>query len=186
MSVNSDSVRITELLKQWSAGDVSARDAVMTLVYRRIHQLAVGRLRASAGAVQPTELANELMLNLLEANVNWGDRIHFFRTVAVAMRNILLDLARRSAAAKHGGGLVRVTLSAAEGQEAMRTDTAEALYDALQTLRTEDSRKADVVELHYLVGLGLEEISRILGVSLTTVNRDMRYSRAWLKERLSA
>src|SRR5690606_32086484 len=100
------------------------------------------------------------------------------------MRNILHDLARRHAAIKHGGGQLRVTLGAAEGEAAPANGDAEPLYQSLQELRTHDARKADVVELHFLVGLGLEEVARVLDVSLATVNRDLRFARAWLRQRL--
>ena len=181
-----DGAQLTLLLRRWSGGDGAAGDSVMALVYERIRQLAARRLRADGGrqVLQPTELAHELVINLLEAEVDWQDRAHFFKTVAVAMRNILHDLARRQSALKHGGGQLRVTLGAAEGEAAPGVSDAEALYEALSVLREEDPRKADVVELNYLVGLGLEEIAKVLDVSLATVNRDLRFARAWLKQRL--
>lgn len=187
--MNADSARLTQLLRAWSGGDGSAGDAVMALVYERIRQLAARRLRldGARAVLQPTELAHELVLNLLEADVQWIDRVHFFKTVAVALRNILHDLARRHAALKHGGGQLRVTLGAAEGESADTLgDDAEALHEALVALRAEDPRKADVIELTYLVGLGHEEVARVMDVSLATVNRDLRFARAWIRQRLEA
>lgn len=61
----------------------------------------------------------------------------------------------------------------------------ESLHETLAELRTLDPRKADVIELHFLVGLGLEEVAQTLDVSLATVNRDLRFARAWMKERLA-
>lgn len=178
--------QITQLLRAWSGGDAGAADAVLSLVYERIRQLAARRLRGDAGGaqLQPTELANELVINLLGADVDWRDRVHFFKTVAVAMRNILHDLGRRQASAKRGGGQVRITLGAAEDVADERGDDAEALYDALTQLRASDPRKADVIELNYLVGLELEEVAKVLDISLATVNRDLRFARTWLKQRL--
>ena len=180
--------QLTGLLRAWSGGDGQAADAVLSLVYDRIRQLAARRLRAEGGSplLQPTELANELVINLLGADVAWQDRVHFFKTVAVALRNILHDVGRRQASAKRGGGQVRVTLGAAEDVAADEVGDAEALYEALTQLRESDPRKADVIELNYLVGLELEEVARVLEVSLATVNRDLRFARAWLKERLEA
>src|SRR5688572_8795238 len=182
------SEQLTRLLRAWSGGDAGAADAVLSLVYERIRVLAARRLRGEGGAaqLQPTELANELVINLLGADVDWQDRVHFFKTVAVAMRNILHDVGRRQASAKRGGGQVRVTLGAAEDVAADEVGDAEALYEALTQLRESDPRKADVIELNYLVGLELEEVARVLDVSLATVNRDLRFARAWLKERLEA
>jgi RNA polymerase sigma factor (TIGR02999 family) len=180
-----DASQLTQLLQAWSRGDASAADAVLALVYDRIRQLAARRLRGNAGALEPTELAHELVLNLLDADVQWQDRVHFFKTVAVAMRNILHDLGRRQGALRHGGGQLRVTLRAAEDLGEQRSDDAEALHEALLALRALDPRKADVVELAHLVGLGLDEVAAVLDVSLPTVNRDLRFARAWIRQRLA-
>jgi RNA polymerase sigma factor (TIGR02999 family) len=178
---------LTQLLRAWSGGDASAGDAVLALVYDRIRQIAARRVRSDGGALQPTELVHELVINLLGSQVQWEDRVHFFKTAAVAMRNILYDLGRKQAAAKHGGGQVRVTLRVADADiDGSDSDSdAEALHEALLELRREDPRKADVIELIYLVGLGLEEVAGVLDVSLATVNRDLRFARAWIKQRLS-
>ena len=183
-----DRGQLTRLLRAWSGGDGAAADAVLALVYDRIRQLAARRLRADGGGggLQPTELANELVINLLDADVAWQDRVHFFKTVAVALRNILHDVGRRQGSVKRGGGQLRVTLGAAEDVAAEEVDDAEALHQALTQLRESDPRKADVVELNYLVGLDLEEVAKVLDVSLATVNRDLRFARAWLKQRLEA
>src|SRR5687767_6249979 len=99
--VDESRLQLTRLLRAWSGGDGAAADAVLTLVYERIRQIAARRLRADGGSplLQPTELANELVINLLDADVAWQDRVHFFKTVAVAMRNILHDVGRRHASA---------------------------------------------------------------------------------------
>lgn len=180
--------QLTALLHAWSAGDGRAADAVLSMVYQRIRQLAARRLRVDGrGALlQPTELANELVANLLDAEVGWEDRVHFFRCVAVALRNLLHDEGRRRASAKHGGDQLRVSLGAAEQIATADEDEAGALHEALDALRSEDPRKADVVELHCLVGLELTEVARVLDVSLATVNRDLRFARAWLRQRLDA
>lgn len=183
-----ESAELTGLLQRWSGGDSAAADRVMALVYDRIRQLAARRLRDGGGPalLQPTELANELVLNLLSADVDWQDRAHFFKTVAVAMRNILHDLGRRHGSVKRGGDQLRVTFGAAENVAADGGEDASSLYEALTQLRESDPRKADVIELNYLVGLDLEEIAKVLDVSLATVNRDLRFARAWLKQRLEA
>lgn len=79
-----------------------------------------------------------------------------------------------------------MTLGAAEDVAIEDAGDADALHDALTQLRASDPRKADVIELNYLVGLELEEVARVLEVSLATVNRDLRFARAWLKQRLEA
>jgi RNA polymerase sigma factor (TIGR02999 family) len=180
-----DSAELTQLLHAWSGGDASAGDAVLVLVYDRVRKLAARRVQQSGGALQPTELANELVINLLDSQVQWQDRVHFFKTAAIAMRNILYDLGRKQAAARNGGGQQHVTLKMADGLAGADNGDAEALHEALLGLRAQDPRKADVIELNYLVGLGLDEVATMLDVSLATVNRDLRFVRAWIKQRLS-
>lgn len=183
----SEREHLTALLHAWSRGDAAAADAVLSLVYSRIRRMAANRLRAEPGQgmLQPTELAHELVLNLLDSQVCWRDRAHFFRTVAVAMRNILHDFARRHRSAKRGGHHVRLTLGAADDVAAeIGAGDADALMQALDQLRAIDARKADVVELVHLVGLELVEAARVLDVSLATVNRDLRFARSWLKARI--
>lgn len=178
---------MTRLLRAWSGGDANAADVVLSRVYDRIRHLAARRLLdQSQPPLQPTELAHELVINLLDANVEWRDRVHFFRTAAVAMRNILCDLGRRQSSVKGGGQQVRITLRAAEKMPAETRDDAEALHEALLNLRANDARKADVIELHHLVGLETAEVARVLDISIVTVNRDLRFARTWLRHELAA
>ncbi len=187
MGSQTDRQQLTRLLHAWSAGEAPAAEAVLAIVYERVRQLAANKLRANpANGIEPTELAHELVINLLEAHVDWIDRVHFFRTVAVAMRNLLFDMGRKQLAAKHGGGQLRVTFRAAESEPAPDFAEAEALHDALIELRANDPRKADVVELTYLVGLEHEEVAKVLDVSLATVNRDLRFARAFLRDRMQS
>jgi RNA polymerase sigma factor (TIGR02999 family) len=180
-----DRQQLTRLLHAWSAGEAPAAEAVLAIVYDRLRQLAANRLKVNPGnGLEPTELANELVINLLEADVDWVDRVHFFRTVAVALRNLLADMGRKQLAAKHGGGQLRVTFRAAESEPAPDFAQAETLHEALMELRGHDPRKADVVELTYLVGLEHEEVAKVLDVSLATVNRDLRFARVFLRDRM--
>jgi RNA polymerase sigma factor (TIGR02999 family) len=103
------------------------------------------------------------------------------------MRRILVDAARARGAERRGGGEVHVTLSAAD--EAPDTDAqgeAFALEEALAALRELDARKCEVIELNYLLGLKREEIAEVMGVSVPTVDRELRFARAWLKQKLAA
>lgn len=181
-----DDQQLTRLLHAWRCGDADSRDAAVALVYARIRTLAAAQLRRHGSALQPTELAHELFLKMADTPPLWQDRAHFFRATALAMRNILLDLARQRAAAKHGGEDVRITLRALDEVAAPAGEDPRDLYDALEELRTQDARKADVIELVYLVGLENQEAADALGLSLATVNRDLRFARAWLKQRLQA
>lgn len=190
MSVQpSDQDKVTQLLGEWRQGDASARDRVIDVVYDHVRELAARHLRKQfgAGAVtfQPTELANELFIKLLDGDATWEDRRHFYNAVAIAMRNILVDAARARSSDKRGGAQVHVTLSAAE-EAAGQAHDAELLDDALSFLRGIDERKCEIIEMTYLLGLKREEIASALSLSVPTVDRELRFARAWLQQRLAA
>lgn len=178
---------VTRLLHAWSGGDARAAERLTELVYVQVRAIAGKHLRQFSGrlTLQPTELAHELFLRLIDSEVAWQDRRHFYGVVSVAMRRILIDAARARGSDKRGGNEIHVTLSAAE--DAARTEAdAHALEEALEALRSLDPRKCEVVELNYLLGLKREEIAEVIGVSVPTVDRELRFARAWLKQKLAA
>jgi RNA polymerase sigma factor (TIGR02999 family) len=184
---DADQAAVTRLLHAWSRGDGDAGERLTELVYAKVRAIAGKHLRQFGErlTLQPTELAHELFLRLIDADVAWQDRRHFYGVVGVAMRRILVDAARARGSDKRGGGQVHVTLSAAEN--AVREDAdALALGEALDALRTLDARKCEIVELNYLLGLKREEIAEVVGVSVPTVDRELRFARAWLKQKLAA
>lgn len=179
--------QVTRLLHAWNDGDAAAAERLTEIVYAQVRAIAGRHLRQFDQQVtlNATELAHELFMRLLDGSVDWRDRRHFYAVVAVAMRNLLIDLARARASEKRGGAQVRVTLSAAEDQPAEQGEP-EQIDAALNELRGEDPRKAEVIELTYFLGLKREEIAATLGVSVPTVDRELRFARAWLRERLAA
>lgn len=182
-----DPDQVTQLLDAWRGGNASARDRVITVVYDQVRQLAARHLRRQFGpgavTLQPTELANELFIKLLDSDADWEDRRHFYNAAAVAMRRILVDTARARGSDKRGGNQVHLTLSAAEDTP-IESDDAELLEEALVALREVDPRKCEIIEMTYLLGLKREEIATSLAVSVPTVDRDLRFARAWLQQRL--
>jgi RNA polymerase sigma factor (TIGR02999 family) len=178
---------VTRLLHAWSGGDEGAAERLTELVYAQVRAIAGKHLRQFAGqlTLQPTELAHELFLRLIGTDTNWQDRRHFYGVVSVAMRRILVDTARARASDKRGGGEVHVTLSAAD-QAGSEDSDAMALEEALAALRAVDDRKCEIIELNYLLGLKREEIAEVIGVSVPTVDRELRFARAWLKQKLAA
>lgn len=178
---------VTQLLRAWGNGDAAAAEHLTELVYAQIRAMANRHVRRSGPGVtlQATELAHEMFMRLLEAEVDWRDRRHFFGVVSAALRNILIDSARARGSEKRGGGQIHVTLSAADDVMQDGGDLS-ALPEALLALRAMDERKHEIVEFHYLLGLKREEIASVIGVSVPTVDRELRFSRAWLKEYLQA
>jgi RNA polymerase sigma factor (TIGR02999 family) len=114
----------------------------------------------------------------------WEGRRHFFGAAARAMRQILIEQARRKAAVKHGGHGRRVEL--AEGLAVIEPPAEDvvALDEAVRQLQEEDARLAEIVMLRYYTGLSIEETAEVIGASLSTVKRDWRFARVWLAERL--
>jgi RNA polymerase sigma factor (TIGR02999 family) len=182
---------VTVLLHAWSGGDAAAAERLTELVYAQVRAIAGKHLRQFGGrmTLQPTELAHELFLRLIGAEIAWQDRRHFYGVVSVAMRRILVDSARARGSERRGGGHLHVTLSAAENVFPVAADAngsdAFALDEALDALRALDARKSEVVELTYLLGLKREEIAEVMAISVPTVDRELRFARAWLKQRLA-
>lgn len=178
-------VEITQLLRRWQGGDLIARERLVEAVYAQVRAIAGRTVRANPGAtLGATELAHEALARLLGAEATWEDRRHFFNVVAQATRQILVDAARRRLRDKRGGGVIAVSLSAADEQAQVEDEDLLRLHEALGQLAARDPRKAQVLELTYFGGLDREEVARALEVSVPTVDRDLRFGKAWLKRAL--
>lgn len=172
---------VTRLLQEAREGDAHAFDALYSQVYDELRQLArVVRRGRGSETLSTTALVHEAYIRLLPAqDLAWQDRAHFFRVAARAMRQILIDAARRRFAAKRGGGAMAVTFD--EGIHSdMQIEDVLALDDALKQLENMDARQAQVVEYRLFAGLTVEETAQLLGVGPATVKRDWRVARAWL------
>ena len=179
---------VTQLLLAWYAGDKTALEQLIPLVYDELRRLAHRCLRGenSRVALQSTELVHEAYSRLIDfERVRWQDRAHFFAISAQLMRSILVDLARSRHRLKRGGGILPVSLD--EGAVvAVETSTdIAALDDALNALAKLDPRKAHVVELRFFGGLSVKETAEVLKVSAETVHRDWKLAKVWLLRELS-
>jgi RNA polymerase sigma-70 factor, ECF subfamily len=177
------SVRINQLLEEWSDGDLEARDALIPLVYDELRSLAASYLRRerSDHTLQPTALVHEAFLRLVEQkNVNWQGKRHFFGSVAQLMRRILVDYARSHLGKKRGSGAPKVPLTEAFVMSKQRPENLLALDESLKRLSEVDPQQARVVELRVFAGLTVEQVAQILEVSPATVKRDWAMSKAWL------
>lgn len=177
---------MTLLLQAWRAGDRGALDALVPMVYDELHRLAGMFIRGERAGhtFRATDLVSEAYLRILgEQPEVWNDRVHFFAIAARAMRQALVDHARRRTAIKRGGGQRPVTLD----ETLVGTDRPEELLeldDALEALGQSDQRKARVVELHYFGGLTQAEIAAALDLHANTVARDLRFAEAWLRRHM--
>jgi RNA polymerase sigma factor (TIGR02999 family) len=184
-----DAVPLTRMLRRVAAGEANAADDLLPMVYAQLKRFARGRLaHEQAGhTLQATALVHEAWIKLGGRDLPYfEDRAQFFAAAARAMRNILVDQARRRGAEKRGGGVERQPLTGSIViAEAPGVLEILALDEALQRLEREHERAAQVVELRYFAGLGAEEVAESLGVSLSTVEREWRFARSWLRRALS-
>lgn len=173
---------VTDLLHRWRGGEDQAIDELMQAVYPELHRLAARYLRGERGdhTLQPTALVNEAYLRLIRSNVDYNDRVHFLAIAARVMRRVLVDHAKAKNARKRDGKRLRVTLSDAKLRDKDVAPDVLALDESLARLAELDARKSRVVELHFFGGLTYEETGEALGISVATVNRELRFAKAWL------
>lgn len=180
------SEQITRMLGHWRDDDPAVRDELIRLVYHELQRIAAGRLRREVAGhtLSASDLVHEAFARLVDVDVDWQSRTHFYATAARAMRRILVDHARAKLSHKRGGDQIAVTLT--EGLAAGSDAELLELNDALERLNKQDQRKAQVLELHYFGGLTYEEISETLSISAATVDRDLRMGKAWLARELAS
>jgi RNA polymerase sigma factor (TIGR02999 family) len=178
---------ITRLLQEWKDGQPEAFQQLVPLVYSDLRRIAYSCLQREhpGHTLQATGLVHELYLRLCNQRVpDWEDRAHFFTFTAKIMRMILIDHARRNLRLKRGGQSERVPLTDQlpwfnlSGPEYIDLDSA------LDELEKIDERKAHMVELCHLLGCTTQESADILHVSLATAERDLKFARGWLYNRL--
>jgi RNA polymerase sigma-70 factor (ECF subfamily) len=176
---------VTRLLQEWSAGDPSAADRLLPVVYGELHRLAASYLKRerTGHTLQPTALVNEAWLKLAGQGSPWQNRAHFLGIAAQAMRRILVDHARRKSAQKRGEDGLRVTLADVAAKENNEVDLVH-LDVALEKLAALDERQARMVTMRFFAGLTVEETAEALGVSEKTVKRDWATAKAFLHREL--
>jgi RNA polymerase sigma-70 factor, ECF subfamily len=179
---------VTELLGQWGQGDHAALDAATRIVYSELRKIAESYLQRERGehTLQPTALINEAYLRLVkEKSPSFESREKFFAFAARLMRQVLVDHARSTRAAKRGGGVAKLSLNEAIDSVPDRAHDFLALNDALDGLARISPRKAQVIELRYFGGLNVEETAQILDVSIATISREQRMAEAWLSQAMA-
>jgi RNA polymerase sigma factor (TIGR02999 family) len=160
---------------------------LLPAVYAELRRLAAslaGRLPPGQ-TLQPTALVHEAYLRLVgDADPGWNGRRHFFGAAARAMRDILVEQARRKGAYKHGGGVRRVELAEDLAIIEPPADNLLAVNEAIGKLQAEKPHLAEIALLRYFAGLSVEETAAVLGISPSTLARQWRFARAWLAREL--
>lgn len=175
--------QITELIAEFQNGDPDAWDRLLPLVYDELRRISHRHLRRQRGGhtLNTTGLVHEAFLKLVDqTRVPYAGRAHFFRVASRAMRQVLVDYARRHRAAKRGAEWRPIPLEEAEIAVEERADTLLALDEALTRLMRMNERLGRVVECRFFGGLTEEETAAALGITDRTVRRDWTKARLWL------
>jgi len=173
----------TLMLAAMERGDPKAAEQLLALVYDELRRLAAYKMaqQAPGQTLQPTALVHEAWLRLVGAqNPTFENRTHFFSAAAEAMRHILIDRARRKQTQRHGGGYKRADLEDFEIAAPCPDDQLLAVHEALDKLARKHPVQAEVVKLRYFAGMTNEEVSQLLGISISTAKNYWTFSRAWL------
>ena len=181
---------LTKLLKDWQKGDDLALEKLTPAIYEELKRLAFSAFRGERAGhtLQPTALVNEAYIRLIGTNIDWQDRAHFFALAARMMRRILVNHAVARQAEKRGSGKTAETYI--EEQHGANTTDNQILLltldDQIEKLGKLDKRCAEVVELHYFAGLTHKEMSTALNVSTSTLERDLKFAKAWMRKNLAS
>jgi RNA polymerase sigma factor (TIGR02999 family) len=175
---------VTQILSRIDAGDPSAAEQLLPLVYDELRKLAAARLahEKPGQTLQATALVHDAYIRLVDAEKaqSWNGRGHFFAAAAEAMQRILVDNARRKRRPKHGGDRSRSDMVDFPMTEE-RADQLIALEEALERLSAESPEKANLVRLRYFAGLSHQEAASALGISRATADRYWAYAKAFLR-----
>ena len=180
---------VTRILDRVQHGDPKASEELLPLVYQELRRLAASKMAQQPPdqTLQATALVHEAWLKLTgNSPSTWRDRQHFFRAAAEAMRQILVDRARRRLRLRHGQNAERVDVDEIEIAAPAKEEILLQLNDALAELQAASPEQAEVVKLRFFVGLSEPEIAEILRISERSVQRQWSYARAWLFQRIES
>jgi RNA polymerase sigma factor (TIGR02999 family) len=180
---------ITQLLLKWQEGSADAFEELIPVVYPHLRRIASAYLRdcAEPGGLQATALVHELYLRLVnQKKANWTDHAHFYAFSAKVMRMILIDHARGRLSLKRGGKVQHIPLNEQLPWVEIGDESMLDLNVALDELKELDPAKVQLVELRYFLGCTVEETAELTNVSVATVNRDLKFIRSWLFDRIKS
>jgi len=181
-----DRQAVTRLLSAWQSGDSRALERLTPLIYEELRNRARRYMRQErpGHTLQATAVVHEAFVKLVEMDIPWQDRAHFFAVAARQMRRILVDHAKMRFRDKRGGttttGSVEELVGLDLGPPSAGDIDVIEIDEALERLAGNNARLADLVELHYFGGLTYQELSETLKISEATVDRELRLAKAWI------
>lgn len=181
--------QVTLALQAARSGDAAALNEAFRLVYDEVRAIARARVARAGGGgtLDTTAVVHEAYLKLARhGGLSFADRQHFLAVASTAMRQVLLDHARRRLSARRGGGAEHLPLTVADPAADEQAREVVALDEALRRLAELDPQLARLVELRWFGGLTIEETAAALAISEATVKRAWRRARAWLQRELEA
>jgi len=178
---------VTRLLKEWGNGNKEALDELMPVVYQQLRKLASICLRSERAdhTLRATALVHKAYLRLVDADVAWQDRVHFFAVSARLLRRILVDHAKANQRQKRGGGAEMIPLDEAIMVGPQTSRGLLELDAALLRLAELDQRKSEIIELLCFGGFTYDEVAAALKISPATVHRELKLAKAWLHRELA-
>ena len=179
---------VTRLLHEWKNGNSQALDELMPIVYGELRRLA-SRLLASerpGHTLSATALVHEAYVRLVDVDIDWQDRAHFYAIAARVLRRILVDHAKTRNRQKRGGGAEKIPLDEAILIGSQAADIVVDLDEALKRLAIQDARKSEIVQLLFFGGLTCDETADALNISPATVHRELKLAKAWLYRELAS
>jgi RNA polymerase sigma factor (TIGR02999 family) len=178
----------TRILNAIGEGDRKAAEELLPLVYEELRKLAAQRLASEAPGqtLQATALVHEAYIRLVDTEKvqHWNSRGHFFAAAAEAMRRILVESARHKGRVRHGGQMNRVEFDNFPIAVNASAEDLLDVHEALDGLLDVDAQAAELVKLHYFLGLSMDESAQLLGISPRTAYRTWSFARAWLYQKL--
>ena len=179
---------ITRLLHQSQGGNKAAFDELIPVVYEQLYRLASRRLASErhGHTLRTTDIVHEAYLRLVDADVAWSDRAHFYAIAAQTMRRILIDYAKSRNREKRGGEYEKVPLDSAFELGSPSVSNLVEVNEALERLSALDPRKGSIIELLVFGGLTYDEAANVLDISPATLHRELRLAKAFLHRELTA
>ena len=174
---------ITKLLRAWGDGDAEALNRLWPLVDPELKKIAHNYMRKErpGNILQTTALVHEALIRLIQENIKFEDRGQFYGFIAKRMRQVLVDYVRKESASKRGRRPELVDFDEAKDEVSEKSKELLMLDAALIKLALIDQRKVKIIEYSFFIGLNNEQIAEALGISASTVQRELRFTRDWLK-----